>query len=195
MIVYYLKKDGLEVPKKSHNRDACYDVFASTPPKIVGEEISAGLYKRIEYIEYGTNLFVKPAATEALTLDEAKALSRLMMGLVPRDDLFCLDARPRSSVSKYNLLLANAPGTIDEPYRGEIKMRFKYVMQPEDLVIWSDTHGFKFIVARVNQERIYQKGDRIVQMMATEVHPIQWIPTEQLDITARGAGGYGSTGK
>ena len=115
---------------------AGYDVVAIDEPIVVGEigrEITlengtiVPLYKNINYLEYHTALKVAPQ-------DE------------PNGDYYFLDARARSSVRKYNLLLANSVGTIDNDYRGEILVSFKYVFQPEDFVIEFDPvegGGFK----------------------------------------------------
>ncbi len=188
MIVYYLKNKNLKLPVKANERDAGFDVFASTPPKIVGDQITDGLYKRIEYIEYGTNLFVRPADKKSYVADSQGLWSTV------KEQIYCIDARPRSSVSKYNLLLCNPPGTIDDPYRGEIRLRFKYILQPEDLCIWTDNHGFKFIAGKVNPKAIYAEGDKIVQLMASKVHEMQWIGVDELGESTRGDGGFGSTG-
>jgi dUTP pyrophosphatase len=82
--------------------------------------------------------------------------------------------RPRSGLAvKHGVTVLNAPGTIDCDYRGEVKV---------PLI----NHGeADFIIAR---------GDRIAQMVIAPVTRIRWIETEQLDTTARGAGGFGSSG-
>ena len=174
MIIYYLKKDGLVAPKKANPSDAGFDIIATSGPKIVGELWDIDYYRSIDYIEYGTNLFVKPA--KGFEIHEFKL-----------GDNFQLDLRPRSSISKYNLILANSPATIDESYRGEIKVRFKYIFQPEDLKI---SNGIE-----VNKKKIYNIGDRICQLLGRIVTPIRWIEVDQLDETVRGAGGFGSTGQ
>ena len=69
--------------------------------------------------------------------------------------------------------MANAPGTIDRDYRGELKV----------IVI---NHGSEaFNVAR---------GDRIAQLVLAPVTQAEWEEVAELDDTARGAGGFGSTG-
>lgn len=79
---------------------------------------------------------------------------------------------PRSSISITAHSLANSVGVIDSNYRGEIKFRFRY-----------DQGG-----------KLYAKGDRIGQLVIVPYPQITLVPTDQLDITGRGAGGYGSTG-
>jgi dUTP pyrophosphatase len=83
--------------------------------------------------------------------------------------------RPRSGLAyKHGISIVNAPGTIDADYRGEIKVL---------LVNLSDTD---FVV---------NNGDRIAQMVIAKHETITWESVEELSDTARGAGGYGHTGK
>jgi dUTP pyrophosphatase len=82
--------------------------------------------------------------------------------------------RPRSGLAaKHGLTLLNAPGTIDADYRGEIK------------VILANLGAEPFTVTR---------GMRIAQMVVAPVSRVVWSAAEALDETARGAGGFGSTG-
>jgi len=82
--------------------------------------------------------------------------------------------RPRSGLAaKHGLTLLNAPGTIDSDYRGEIK------------VILANLGDEAFTVSR---------GMRIAQMVVAPVSRLVWSAAEALDDTARGAGGFGSTG-
>ena len=83
--------------------------------------------------------------------------------------------RPRSGLAyKHGISIVNAPGTIDADYRGEIKVL---------LVNLSDVD---FVV---------NNGDRIAQMVISKHETISWETVEELSDTARGAGGYGHTGK
>ncbi|TCD02638.1 dUTP diphosphatase [Pedobacter psychroterrae] len=83
--------------------------------------------------------------------------------------------RPRSGLAyKHGISIVNAPGTIDADYRGEIKVL---------LVNLSDTD---FVV---------NNGDRIAQMVIAKHETISWESVTELNDTARGAGGYGHTGK
>jgi dUTP pyrophosphatase len=83
--------------------------------------------------------------------------------------------RPRSGLAyKHGISIVNAPGTIDADYRGEVKVL---------LVNLSDTD---FVV---------NNGDRIAQMVIAKHETISWEPVTELSDTARGAGGYGHTGK
>ena len=82
--------------------------------------------------------------------------------------------RPRSGLAlKHGVTCLNSPGTIDADYRGEIK------------VILANLGAEPFAIAR---------GDRIAQLVIAPVSRAVWAPAEALDDTARGAGGFGSTG-
>ena len=87
---------------------------------------------------------------------------------------FSIDLRPRSSVWKTGMVLSNCVGTIDEDYRGEVSAVFYHVMP--------------------NMPK-YEVGDRIGQVKIGEALNIEFIEVDVLSYTARGAGGYGSTGK
>ncbi len=88
---------------------------------------------------------------------------------------FEIQMRPRSGLAaKHGLTCLNAPGTIDSDYRGELKV----------ILI---NHGAEaFTVAR---------GERIGQMVLAAVTRIVWDEVDSLDDTARGTGGFGSTGR
>lgn len=83
--------------------------------------------------------------------------------------------RPRSGLAfKNGLTVLNSPGTIDADYRGEIKV---------------------ILVNLSNQEFIINDGERVAQMVVAKHEQAEWIEVEQLEESARGEGGFGSTGK
>lgn len=83
--------------------------------------------------------------------------------------------RPRSGLAaKQGLSVLNAPGTIDADYRGEIKV---------------------ILVNLSNQPCTVAPGDRIAQMVIARHETVEWEQVEVLEDSARGAGGFGSTGK
>ena len=85
-----------------------------------------------------------------------------------------IQVRPRSGLAlKHGISLPNTPGTIDSDYRGELK------------VILINLGAEAFAIAR---------GDRIAQLVLAPVTLAAWQEVEELDDTARGAGGFGSTG-
>ncbi len=111
---------------------------------------------------------------------------------------------PRSSVSKYDLSLANAVGVLDSSYRGELKLRFKrnYRIENEP----SKETDYKFTTTSIvnpgsaneyqwNACNWYNIGDRIGQIMILPYPVIQFNEVEELSETERGAGGFGSSGK
>jgi dUTP pyrophosphatase len=82
--------------------------------------------------------------------------------------------RARSGLAlKSGVAPLNAPGTIDADYRGEIK------------VILMNHAAEAFVIRR---------GDRIAQLVIAPVAQARWLESEDLDSTARGDGGFGSTG-
>lgn len=87
---------------------------------------------------------------------------------------FEIQVRPRSGLAlKYGITVPNTPGTIDSDYRGELKI----------LLI---NHGSEpFPIAR---------GDRVAQLVLAPVVQARWDEVATLDDTARGSGGFGSTG-
>ena len=85
-----------------------------------------------------------------------------------------IQVRPRSGLAlKHGIAVPNTPGTIDSDYRGELKV----------ILI---NHGAEdFAIAR---------GDRVAQLVLAPVTQATWDEVDKLDDTARGAGGFGSTG-
>lgn len=83
--------------------------------------------------------------------------------------------RPRSGLAlKHGLTCLNTPGTIDADYRGEVKV----------------------ILINLGQESFtIKRGERIAQMVIAPVTQAEWQAVDALSETARGAGGFGSTGR
>ena len=85
-----------------------------------------------------------------------------------------IQVRPRSGLAlKHGVTVPNTPGTIDSDYRGELKV----------ILI---NHGAEPFAIR--------RGDRIAQLVLAPVTHGAWVEVAELDETARGAGGFGSTG-
>jgi dUTP pyrophosphatase len=98
----------------------------------------------------------------------------------------------RSSVSNKDIFLANAVGVIDSTYRGDIKFRFKKITKVR--------HYINSVLNRLfgtNYDTFasYDVGDRIGQLMIIPYIQIEMSCVSDLSDTARGSGGYGSTGK
>lgn len=83
--------------------------------------------------------------------------------------------RPRSGLAlRHGVTCLNSPGTVDADYRGEV------------MVILIN-HGAEAFVVR--------RGERIAQLLISPVVQASWREVEALDDTARGEGGFGSTGR
>lgn len=101
--------------------------------------------------------------------------------------------RPRSSISKYDLILANGIGTVDQSYVGELIIRFKSVERFAQGPFIPSI--FPTIPTNnIDKLRVYQKGDRIAQLVIVPVPQVELVEVDNLSETARGAGGFGSTG-
>ena len=88
---------------------------------------------------------------------------------------FELQIRPRSGLAaKNSISVLNTPGTIDSDYRGEIKV-----------ILFN--HG--------KNDFLINNKDRIAQMILTPVIKMEFEETDDLPVTVRGEGGFGSTGK
>jgi len=141
---------------------------AKTPFKAIDVDAGFDLYatsiiETPEYIQYNTGIAVE--------------IPEGYVGLV----------FPRSSVTKYDLMLKNSVGVIDASYRGEIMCRF---------------HGTKAISYNagitktvIYGENIYSVGERVAQVVFMELPKITLVEVEELSDTQRGTGGFGHTGK
>lgn len=184
MNIHVKNTTELVVPQPGSPKSSGYDVVALAAPKIVGEGAGRQWWKRIDYIEYRTGLFIAPQSRMLQPVD----LKLKPVGQATELESYHTLIFPRSSVSKYNLLLANSIGLVDNDYRGEIILRFKYIWQPEDLSLVENN-----IVGAINLTKIYNKGDKIGQLVAEVTNPIDWVVVADLTETIRGAGGFGST--
>jgi dUTP pyrophosphatase len=83
--------------------------------------------------------------------------------------------RPRSGLAlKKGITVLNSPGTVDADYRGEIGV---------------------ILVNLSNEDFVIENGERIAQLVIAKHERAEWIEVTELTDTARGAGGFGSTGK
>ena len=87
-----------------------------------------------------------------------------------------VQVRPRSGLSfKTGLMVLNSPGTIDSDYRGEVKIILGNLGKNDEVI---------------------NHGDRVAQLVLAPVtQALYEVSTDELTETARGAGGFGSTGK
>lgn len=185
MIIEVLKNETFEdvehLPKNATEQSTGFDVYTIDSPKIVGEfDTNTQKYKRVDYIEYKTNLKV--------AINSERLVSGINKTEIVNYDML---AFPRSSISKYNLQLANSIGLIDQDYRGEILLRFNYIWQPEDLSIIDGS-----VYGEINFDKIYKRGEKICQLKITKREDVELIlVNEFLNNTDRGEGGFGHTDK
>jgi dUTP pyrophosphatase len=113
-------------------------------------------------------------------IDEKIILGSLERVLVPTGIFMELPSgyeaqiRPRSGLAlKRGISVLNSPGTIDEDYRGELKV---------------------LLVNLSNETSFVEPGERIAQMIIAPYQQIQWVEVDVLSNTERGRGGYGHTG-
>ncbi|ACT69878.1 deoxyuridine 5triphosphate nucleotidohydrolase [Neorickettsia risticii str. Illinois] len=82
--------------------------------------------------------------------------------------------RPRSGLAaKFGITVLNSPGTVDQDYRGEIKV---------------------CLINLSKNEFTINRGDRIAQMVIAKVEQILLVETGEIGETERASGGFGSTG-
>ena len=92
---------------------------------------------------------------------------------LPQD--FELQIRPRSGLAvKHGITVLNSPGTIDSDYRGEV------------MVLLINLGAEPFTIVR---------GERIAQLVVQRVEQAELVKVKAVGATARGAGGFGSTGR
>jgi dUTP pyrophosphatase len=143
---------------------------------------------RVKRLPHGADLALPAYATAGAAGMDLLAAVTAPVNLAPRQRVlipcgFCIalpagyemQVRPRSGLAlKSGIMLPNAPGTIDEDYRGEVG------------VILMNASEEDFLVTR---------GMRIAQAVVAPVVRVVWAEIDELDDTARGAGGFGSTGR
>ncbi len=114
-------------------------------------------------------------AAEAVRLEPGE---RALVGTGVRialPDGFAAFVVPRSGLAaKHGITIVNAPGTVDAGYRGEIKV---------SLLNTDSTSAYDVAV-----------GDRIAQLIVMPVPRVRFLPVDELPGSARGEGGFGSTG-
>ncbi len=130
---------------------------------------------------YETALSAGMDLRAAVPADAPMNLAPGQRALVPTGLTIALPAgfeaqiRPRSGLAfKHGITCLNTPGTIDADYRGEVKV----------------------LLINLGQEAFtIQRGERIAQMVIAPVTQGAWEVVTELSNTARGAGGFGSTGR
>ena len=111
---------------------------------------------------------------------------------------------PRSSNSKQDLILSNSVGVLDSGYRGEVMMKFKRIYDVEKnhkllCKILEQYCDVELEGGEIKRNDLlpneYNIGDRIGQLIIMPYPTIEFEEVEELSVTERGTGGYGSTGK
>lgn len=166
------------MPEKAHAGDWGYDVWATSE-----EEIAPGVWKYglgfglqvvrdDQLVDYSTTIFSTVSTGEEAQYEEISIPNFVHLKDSALD--IAISIRPRSSIHKTGMVIANAPGTGDEIYTGEYCVIMYHVLK--DLPR-------------------YKVGDKIAQIHLDFTFPMNFIEVEQLDETDRGEGGFGSTGK
>ena len=137
-------------------------------------------FQNLQLPAYETDLAAGVDMRAAIEADTTINLAPGERILVPTGLAMALPAgyeaqiRPRSGLAyKHGVSVVNTPGTIDADYRGEVKI----------LLINHGTENFEI-----------NRGDRVAQMVIAPVTQAAFTCVENLSETARGSGGYGSTG-
>jgi dUTP pyrophosphatase len=140
---------------------------------------------RIQRLPHGADLPVPSYATQGAAGMDVVAAEDLTLAPGARHAVatgfaiaipegYEVQVRPRSGLAlKHGITCLNTPGTIDSDYRGEVK------------VILANLGDAPFPI---------QRGDRIAQLVPAPVQRAVFAEVDTLDETARGAGGFGSTG-
>lgn len=106
-----------------------------------------------------------------------KPLERTIVGtglFIELPNGFEAQVRPRSGLAaKKGVTVLNAPGTIDADYRGEIGV---------------------ILVNLSNEPFTVENGERVAQLVIAKHERADWVVVDELSETARGEGGFGSTG-
>lgn len=113
-------------------------------------------------------------------LTEAVTLQPLGRAIIPTGLFIELpvgieaQVRPRSGLAaKKGVTVLNAPGTIDADYRGEVGV---------------------ILINLGSEDFVVENGERIAQMVIAKHERAEWVTVDSLSDTARGQGGFGSTG-
>lgn len=145
---------NIEIKIKKLHPDAVIPSYATKGSGLM-DVVATSIRETTDFIEYGTGLAFE-----------------LPKGYVMR-------IYPRSSNSKYDLLLTNSVGNLDSDYRGELLFRYKR------------TKKSKLFGSSIKK---YKIGDRIGQICIEKVIPVKFTEVEDLSVTERDTGGFGSTG-
>lgn len=149
-------------------------------------EVRLGSYDNIPKRAHPTDAGLDLAARDEVTLDVRKRVL-VKTGVqvrIPKGYVGLLV--PRSSLSKNNIILTNSCGVIDSDYRGELLVSLMYLGTPDNF-------------GNIEDHRHISKGERIAQLLIVPIAlpsvKVIYEDDEDWNDTARGTGGFGSTGK
>ncbi len=142
---------------------------------------------RVKRLPHGEGIEIPSYATEhsagldlRAAVDETITLKPMERALIPTGFIFEIpegyegQVRPRSGLAlKKGITVLNSPGTIDADYRGEVKV---------------------LLINLGKEEVVIKRGDRIAQLIVAPVSRVELVEVEEVSTTARGGGGFGSTG-
>lgn len=167
-----LHKDAV-IPFKTYQSDFCYDVVAVSEEEVAPNVWKYGLgfalqiNRDVETIEKG----IQPYIDKQNGCFEIVGGKYINLDNSPLN--LSIDLRPRSSIYKTGMVMANSQATIDENYNGEIFLVFYHVLP--------------------NMPR-YKVGNAIAQMKIGTTFPINFVEVKELSKTDRNDGGFGHTG-
>lgn len=169
--------ENAKVPTQAHQKDFCYDVYATSCKRIGYKTYEYGVGLAYEIVRDDEHLgddFMYKFDKTCQELYSISCRSYTLYKSMYDNVKLSIDFRPRSSIFKTGMILSNCEGTLDELYRGEIKAIFYHI------------NPFK---------KKYKIGDRIGQVKLGFTLPIEWEVVDELDDdTERGTNGFGSTG-
>lgn len=148
-------RENAKLPSKAHDSDFCYDVYACDC-----EEVAPNVYK------YPLGFALQIDRNEGVEVRKTHSFDH-------EKTVLSIDFRPRSSIFKTGMVLANSCGTVDWDYTGEVCAFFYHVMP--------------------NLPK-YEPGDRVAQMKIGITVPIEFEEVDELEETERGDKGFGSSG-
>ncbi len=142
---------------------------------------------RVKRLPHGEGIELPSYATEHSAGFDLRAavpkrivLKPMDRALIPTGFIFEIpegyegQVRPRSGLAiKKGITVLNSPGTVDSDYRGEVKV---------------------ILINLGREEVVIERGERIAQMVIAPVSRAHLIEVEEVSATARGDGGFGSTG-
>lgn len=169
-----------KMPERAHDSDYGYDVYAVTEEEIAPNVWKYGLgfalqpIRGSELVDCIKTIISSGSSYPDCSYEEYEVCTPNRIDLAQSPINIGISLRPRSSIYKTGMVLANSIGLGDINYTGQYCAIFYHVMP--------------------NMPR-YKVGDKIAQMHLDFTFPMELIEVDELSETDRGEGGFGSTGK